>query len=169
MSGWVIVLMGVSGCGKTTVGNLVSEGLGCKFIEGDEFHSAENVVKMGSGQPLNDDDRRDWLSALNRSIGGILFRDERAVLACSALKGEYREWLVEGLDGKVFFVYLKGDFDEINKRMQERQGHYMKAGMLASQFEALEEPEDVPTFELVLGSTEIARLIMDLPEIREEK
>ena len=109
------------------------------------------------------------MTVLNCRIGEILSRGERAVLACSALKGKYREWLTGGLDEKVLFVYLKGDYDKINKRMQDRQGHYMKAGMLASQFEALEEPEGVPTFELALGSPEIARLIMSLSEIQGEK
>lgn len=165
MVGQIIVIMGVSGCGKTTVGKLVAEGLACEFIEGDEYHSRENIAQMASGQPLNDESRRNWMASLNRKLGEVLATDLQAVLACSALKKAYRQWLAKDFQGQVLFIYLKGDFEEINRRMEERRDHYMKANMLASQFEALEEPQGVPTFGLALGSDEIARRVLALPEV----
>lgn len=163
--GQIIVVMGVSGCGKTTVGELVAEGLACEFIEGDEYHSRENIAKMASGQPLNDEDRRNWMVSLNRKLGEVLATGRQAVLACSALKEAYRQWLAKDLQEQILFIFLKGDFDEINRRMEDRIDHYMKADMLASQFEALEEPQGVPTFDLVLGSDTIARRVLALPEV----
>ena len=131
--------MGVSGCGKSTVGQALADALNCPFYDGDDFHPPENVAKMASGTPLNDDDRYPWLAVLHDLIADHLERGETAVLACSALKKKYRDQLRQGNDG-VQFVYLQGSQALIWERMQARQAHYMKAEMLQSQFDALEPP-----------------------------
>ncbi|MFL7837312.1 MAG: gluconokinase [Candidatus Promineifilaceae bacterium] len=132
------VIMGVSGCGKTTIGEALAAYLDCPFYDGDDFHSPQNVAKMASGIPLNDDDRAPWLTALAALIQEHLDRGETAVLASSALKKRYRDIL--RVNDRVQFIFLDGDFDLIWERMQARQAHYMKAEMLQSQFDALEEP-----------------------------
>jgi gluconokinase len=134
----VIVLMGVSGSGKTTVGRLLAEQLGWKYFEADDYHSGASVEKMRSGVPLDDDDRRPWLEALRELIRDCLRRDESAVLACSALKESYREFLL--IDERVVLVYLKGHYEIIQRRLARRRGHYMNPNLLRSQFDALEEP-----------------------------
>ena len=134
------VVMGVSGCGKTTVGEALAAYLNCPFYDGDDFHSPENVAKMASGVPLNDADRAPWLASLADLIRDHLARGETAVLASSALKKRYRDQL--RVDDRVRFIFLDGDFDLIWGRMQARQDHYMKAEMLRSQFEALERPDE---------------------------
>lgn len=134
-----IVLIGVSGCGKTSVGQALSDELGWSFYEGDEFHSPEDVEKMSIGIPLNDEDRAPWLEALHDLITKQLQAGENLILACSALKEEYRKQLQEGNKG-VVFVYLDGDFELIRSRMQTRDDHYMKPEMLKSQFNTLEIP-----------------------------
>jgi len=159
--------MGVSGCGKTTVGKLIADGLNGEFIEGDEFHSPKNIAKMAAGQSLDDDDRKGWMVSLNQKLREVLIADGYTVLACSALKEIYREWLTDGFSTQVLFIFIKGDFSEINQRMQEREGHYMKANMLVGQFDALEQPTGVPTFDLAIGSVEIARQVLVLPEVCE--
>ena len=132
------VIMGVSGCGKTTIGEALAAYLGCPFYDGDDFHSPQNVAKMAAGIPLNDGDRAPWLDTLAALIQEHLDREETAVLASSALKKRYRDRL--RVDGRVQFIFLDGDFDLIWERMQARQDHYMKAEMLRSQFDALEAP-----------------------------
>ena len=139
-AGRVYVVMGVSGCGKSTVGRALAQQLDGPFYDGDDFHPSENVAKMSQGIPLNDDDRTPWLNRLADLIEEHLGRGETAVLACSALKENYRQRLKRGQDW-VIFVYFKGSFDLIWRRMQQREGHYMKAEMLHSQFDALEEPD----------------------------
>jgi gluconokinase len=136
-----IVLMGVSGCGKTSVGITLSKKLGWPFFDGDNFHPPENIAKMSQGVPLDDEDRYPWLTNLNQLIGDHLRNERSLLLACSALKQSYRDQLAKGNPGTLF-VHLKGDFDLINTRMQDRPGHYMKAEMLRSQFETLEEPDE---------------------------
>ncbi len=123
------IIMGVSGCGKSTVGEALAAELNCPYYDGDDFHSTENVVKMAGGVPLNDDDRRPWLAILRDLIADHLARNQSAVLACSALKKTYREQLHDGNAG-ARFVYLKGDFETILQRMQVRSGHYMQSNML---------------------------------------
>ncbi|MCA9971378.1 MAG: gluconokinase [Anaerolineales bacterium] len=130
--------MGVSGCGKSTVGQALAARLGCPFYDGDAFHPPANVAKMAAGEPLTDADRAPWLDRLADLIAESLARGETAVVACSALKKAYRDHL--RVSGRVQFVYLHGEFDLIWRRMQARQGHYMKADMLRSQFAALEAP-----------------------------
>jgi gluconokinase len=134
------VVMGVSGCGKTTVGKALAAYLDCPFYDGDDFHSPQNVAKMARGIPLNDDDRAPWLASLAALIREHLQKGETAVLASSALKKRYRDQL--RVDDRVQFVFLDGDFDLIWGRMQARQDHYMKAEMLQSQFETLEVPDE---------------------------
>jgi len=140
----VIVLMGVSGAGKTTIGKLLSEDLGWPYYEGDDYHPQTNIDKMSRGIPLDDADRAPWLARLHDLTQECIQGDASAILGCSALKQSYRDQLQRGLKD-VRFVYLKGDSDVILHRLQERHAHYMKAELLASQFETLEEPEGVPT------------------------
>jgi carbohydrate kinase (thermoresistant glucokinase family) len=135
----VYVVMGVAGCGKTTVGQALARHLGCPFYDGDDFHSPANVAKMASGIPLDDADREPWLASLAELIRDHLGKGESAVVACSALKRRYRDQL--RVNQRVRFIFLDGDFDLIWQRMQARQDHYMKPEMLRSQFEALELPE----------------------------
>ncbi|NAW64591.1 gluconokinase [Photobacterium halotolerans] len=132
-----IIVMGVSGCGKSLIGSKLAAALGLRFFDGDDFHSPDNVRKMSEGVPLNDEDRAEWLARLNQ-----LLRDApNAVLACSALKPEYRRQLRTGIDG-LEIVYLQGDFDTIWNRHQQRADHYFNGRtMLESQFATLVEPE----------------------------
>jgi carbohydrate kinase (thermoresistant glucokinase family) len=139
-----VVIMGVSGVGKTSVGSALAERLGWPFYDADTFHPQANVAKMARGEPLDDDDRAPWLAALRDLIADHLRADRSGVLACSALKQRYRDTLASAGDG-VAFVYLRGSPELIETRMREREDHYMKAGMLASQFAALEPPEGVLT------------------------
>ncbi len=134
------VVMGVSGCGKTTVGEKLAAHLNCLFYDADDFHPPKNIAKMGRGVPLNDMDRAPWLAQLAALIQEHLENGETAVLACSALKKRYRDKL--RVSRQVQFVFLEGSFDIIWQRMQARQNHYMKAEMLHSQFEALEPPDE---------------------------
>ncbi len=142
-----LIVMGVSGCGKSTIGKSLAEDLGWPFYDGDDFHPAENVAKMSQGIPLTDADRAGWLAALARLIRGSLQKGQSGVLACSALKQKYRDELTVD-PNQVKFIYLKGDYALIKARMEARPGHYMKPGMLDSQFAALEEPTDALTVDI---------------------
>ena len=134
----VIVLMGVTGSGKSTVGRLLAERLGWSFFEGDDFHPPENVRKMAAGEPLTDDDRRPWLAALAEVIAELVATGGQGVVACSALRAAYRRALAVGPE--VRFVHLAVEESESRRRLQQRTDHYMPAGLVASQFAALEEP-----------------------------
>ena len=138
----VIVLMGVSGVGKTEIGTRLAEALGGAFAEGDSYHPPANVEKMRNGVPLDDTDRAPWLQILSREIGTWLDTGQTVVLACSALKQTYRDTLQGGRAG-VQFVYLKGEPTLIRERLGQRKGHYMPPSLLDSQFAALEEPTGV--------------------------
>jgi len=134
----IIVLMGVAGAGKTTVGKLLAAGLGWEFRDADDYHSTVNVEKMRNGIPLTDADRAPWLAALQELISHWIAGRQNAVLACSALKAAYRDSLQVGPE--VQFIYLKVTQEVLQKRLRERRGHYMTEQMLASQLAALEEP-----------------------------
>jgi len=139
--------MGVSGSGKTTIGLLIADSLNWEFRDADAFHSPENIEKMRHGIPMNDLDRMPWLLALQTAIAQWLQEDKNVVLACSALRDSYRQFLVLDSDGKanakgerIKIVYLKSSFEIIQKRLQERHNHFMSEKLLNSQFDALEEP-----------------------------
>jgi carbohydrate kinase (thermoresistant glucokinase family) len=143
--------MGVSGSGKTTIASQLARRLHWRFAEGDSFHPAANVAKMRDGIALTDEDRWPWLDAIAAWIDSGRAANERCVLACSALKRAYRERLAHGRDD-VLFVYLKGDYDLIARRLAGRQGHYMPLALLQSQFDTLEEPS--PAENLLVVSIE---------------
>jgi gluconokinase len=134
-----LILMGVSGCGKSTIAAELAERLGWELLEADDFHPPRNIAKMKAGIPLNDADRAPWLSALHAKLVSTSKAGRHPVLACSALKAGYRQALTRGLAG-LQFVYLKGDYDLIWSRISKRRGHFMQADLLRSQFAALEEP-----------------------------
>jgi gluconokinase len=154
-----IIIMGVSGSGKTTIGQELAGRMGCRFYDGDDFHPPENVAKMAAGAPLNDEDRAGWLAALASFIRKGIDKAECGVIACSALKEKYRDVLRVDAE-QVRFVYLRGSYEVILARLQNRAGHYMKPGMLASQFEALEEPQDVLIEDIKLAPDVIVRDIL---------
>ena len=137
----VIVLMGVAGSGKTTVGQKLAAELGWSFRDADEFHPPENVAKMSSGLPLTDRDRAPWLAAIRAHIDACLARGEGAVVTCSALKEAYRRALLAD-PARVKLVHLTGDFALLSARIGARQGHFMKPEMLQSQLATLESPRD---------------------------
>ncbi len=137
----VVIVMGVSGAGKSTVVSLLARRLGARFIDGDDRHPPANIEKMRRGLPLDDSDRAPWLSALTSEIRRQRAARADIVVACSALKTRYRETLADGVSD-IFFVYLKGDASLIRRRLGARAGHFMPAELLASQIECLEEPRD---------------------------
>ncbi|HZP46364.1 MAG TPA: gluconokinase [Candidatus Binataceae bacterium] len=134
----VILLMGVAGSGKTTIGKMLAARLGWPFHDADDLHSEANRAKMHRGIPLTDDDRRPWLEAVRRLIAQHVAPEHNAVIACSALKQAYRALLVT--DPAVKLVYLKGSYETIAGRLSRRRGHFFNAALLDSQFAALEEP-----------------------------
>ncbi len=154
-----LIVMGVSGSGKTRVGKSLASKLGWDFYDADNFHPPENVAKMASGIPLDDSDRAPWLAALHDLISSRLGTDQPGVLACSALKERYRQQLLAGNDG-VQIVYLKGSYDLIWSRMEKRTDHYMKPHMLKSQFEALEEPTNAVIVDISMSVDDIVQKII---------
>ena len=134
-----IILMGVSGVGKTTIGKLLARRFGCSFFDADDFHPEANLSKMRRGIPLTDDDRREWLDRLSKLIGSCTSAGEPAVLACSALKHSYRSKLRRGHEG-VIFVYLKAPREVVEERLSDRKGHFFNPELLESQIADLEEP-----------------------------
>jgi gluconokinase len=154
-----VIVMGVAGSGKTTVGEMLAQRLGWNFYDADAFHPAENIAKMANGTPLDDSDRAPWLAALHALIDTSLKENRPAVLACSALKESYRQQLLEGNEG-VQIVYLKGSYDLIWSRISQRKDHYMKPQMLQSQFEALEEPTNALTFDVSLSVEDIVEGVL---------
>jgi gluconokinase len=152
----VVVVMGVAGCGKSTVGPLLAEALGGDFAEGDRFHPPANVAKMSRGEPLDDADRLPWLGAMAAAIREWRARDRPTVLACSALRQRYRDILAGGTGGEVRFVYLRGSEATIGARLSARRGHFMPPSLLRSQFETLEEPADAIVADVGPEPSEIA-------------
>lgn len=164
-----IIVMGVSGSGKTSVGTSLAEYLGWDYYDADDFHPPENVTKMANGIPLDDSDRAPWLASLHDLISSSLKEDRPGVLACSALKERYRQELLEGNEG-VQIIYLKGSYDLIWSRMEKRTDHYMKPHMLKSQFDALEEPVNALTVDISKPVDEIVQNTLELiPSLRAAK
>jgi carbohydrate kinase (thermoresistant glucokinase family) len=135
----VIIICGVSGVGKTTIGQLLAQELGWEFYDADDFHSVDNIAKMKNGVSLTDEDRQPWLGKLRDLIEQCLVVGKNAVLACSALKKAYRDYLRVS-DG-VKFVFLRGNRRKISEQIQHRHGHFMNPALLNSQFEDLEQPQ----------------------------
>jgi gluconokinase len=135
----IVVLMGVSGSGKTTIATALATRLGWAFVEGDDWHPPQNVTKMSAGTPLTDEDRFPWLDRLNAELRAREARGENVVVTCSALKQSYRERLTRGL-ARWELVFLHGSFELLSKRMAERKHRYMPASLLQSQFATLEPP-----------------------------
>jgi gluconokinase len=160
--GLVVILMGVTGAGKTTVGELLARTLGWTFYDADDFHSPENKARMRAGEALTDEEREPWLAALEAMIRSVLAEGKRAVLACSALRAGYRDRLrrpgQEGL-GEVRVVFLRISPEEAKRRVQARKGHYMPASLVESQFDTLEEPDDVLALDASRTPEELVREI----------
>jgi gluconokinase len=138
--------MGVTGAGKTTIGVLLAQRLGWEFVDADSFHSPANVEKIRQGIALDDADRAPWLSAIRKAMEGWVAAEKSMVLACSALKQSYRDELF--IAGQTKFVYLKGSYELIARRLRQRHGHFASETILASQFAALEEPDNAITVEI---------------------
>lgn len=161
----IIVVMGVSGSGKTTIGKILADAIQCSFLEGDSLHSKENIEKMSRGIPLTDSDRAPWLTAIRTHILKFFKRGENLVVGCSALERQYREFLAKGVP--ITWVYLKGSAELIRARMKHRLSHFMKANMLSSQFDALEEPSDAIVVDISPPpSAIVAQILAQLPRPR---
>jgi gluconokinase len=145
----IVIVFGVSGAGKTTIGELLAKDLGWRLLEADDFHPRANIDKMRRGIPLTDEDRQPWLDSLREQIGKCVEACQDAVLACSALKRAYRDYL--RISGEVRFVFLQGNYTLIADQLRHRHGHFMNPNLLRSQFADLEEAkpnEDVLTIKL---------------------
>ncbi len=151
----VVILMGVSGAGKSTVGQTLARQLGWRFYDADDLHPDANKRKMSHAIPLSDEDRRPWLAAVRTLVERCLAEGISAVIACSALKQSYRDLLVVD-PAAVKFIYLRGDMALIARRMAARSGHFMSEELLQSQFDALEEPRDATTVDIAASPEEIA-------------
>jgi len=152
----ITIVMGVSGSGKTTVGKLLAQSLNWDFSDADDFHPSANIEKMSRGIPLEDADRLPWLLQLQAAIDRWLLENKNVVLACSALKASYREMLCRDLQ-RMKIVYLKGSFHLLATRLKTRENHYMKADLLLSQLETLEEPEDA----IIIDASQPLELIVN--------
>jgi gluconokinase len=139
----IVILMGVTGTGKTTIGKLLSSRTGWEFAEGDDYHSDANKAKMHAGIPLDDGDRAPWLASLHELLHGWFAQGQSGILACSALKQSYRDLLIEGIPRNGYeFVLLDAPYDVLAARLKARTGHYMNPDLLDSQFATLEVPSD---------------------------
>ena len=168
----IVVVIGVAGSGKSTIGAMLARAMGCEFLEGDTLHSPANVAKMTGGVPLNDGDRGPWLSAIHARIADAARRGVDLVVACSALKQKYRDVLGKGVAirgphdadfaswGGIEWVYLKGSKDLLRSRLEQRSSHFMKADMLDSQFDALEEPSDAIVIDVAASPDLIVERIL---------
>jgi carbohydrate kinase (thermoresistant glucokinase family) len=155
----IIIVMGVSGSGKSTIGQLLAAKTGWRFIEGDQFHPAENRAKMAAAEPLNDQDRQLWLDNLAKLIDKQLQMNRSAILSCSALKKAYREQLMRSSQA-VHFIYLKGSYELIKERLKQRTDHFMRQELLQSQFDDLEPPAEVLTLPVDYAPEEIVNQIL---------
>ena len=149
----IVIVMGVVGAGKTTIGHLLAKQSGWEFADADDFHPPSNVEKIRHGISLNDDDRKPWLDSLRKAIIAWIAEHRNVVLACSALKRSYRQELAVGPE--VRFVYLKGSADLIADRLRARHGHFAGEQILASQFTDLEEPQEAVTVEIAAPPEQI--------------
>jgi len=154
----VIFIMGVSGCGKSTIGKLLAQELDIPFFDGDDFHPEANIKKMSNGQPLNDDDRQGWLETLNNLAKKQLTKNS-CVIVCSALKQKYRDTLSLNIKTETKWVYLSGSFDQIFERLNSRDNHFMPSELLKSQFDTLEEPKDALRVDIGLTPENIIKTI----------
>ncbi|MCG3729646.1 gluconokinase [Vibrio cincinnatiensis] len=153
MTGNSIIVMGVSGCGKSTIGALIAQRLGAKFIDGDDLHPRANIEKMRRGEPLNDHDRAPWLERIRDAAFSLENKSEQGIIVCSALKKAYRDQIRDG-NQNVTFLFLDGDKALIIERMRARKGHFMKTDMLESQFATLQRPsaEETDVFTISIAS-----------------
>ncbi|WP_456461229.1 NADP-dependent phosphogluconate dehydrogenase [Reichenbachiella sp.] len=154
----IVFVMGVSGVGKSTIGNLLSKALGIPFFDGDDYHPEENILKMSNGQALSDKDRQGWLETLS-DLAKRELQGQGAIIACSALKASYREILNRQIQKDVHWVFLNGSFEEIKKRIRGREGHFMSADLLQSQFDSLEVPEHAIDVDISLTPKKIVEVI----------
>jgi gluconokinase len=153
----IILLMGVTGSGKSTVGKRLAVELGWRFLEGDDFHSPENIEKLRQGEPLNDEDRKPWLEAIRAAIRTAMDRGENAVVTCSALKEPYRRMLQ--VSEQMIFVYLKATIPLIQESLKRRVGHFMNPKLIQSQFDTLEEPKEALEIDAGLTPAQIVEVI----------
>lgn len=153
-----IIVMGVSGSGKSSIGEKIAAGLGLPFVEGDELHPASNVEKMSKGIPLTDEDRMPWLDRIGEEMKASLIKSEGIIVSCSALKRIYRDRLRLAVGGNLYFVYLEGSKELLTERMGHRKGHFMPTSLLESQLQTLE----VPTGEVGVVTVDIDDTIEDI-------
>ncbi|MDG3582336.1 gluconokinase [Galbibacter pacificus] len=156
-----IIIMGVSGSGKTTIGELLSSKTNIPFADGDSFHPQKNIDKMVAGHPLNDQDRLGWLQEINKFCTKNIKQGKSCIVACSALKQSYRAILQNGIKEQMVFVYLLGTFELIQERLGKRKSHFMPASLLKSQFEALQPPKDAITMDIDNTPTAIVEKIVE--------
>jgi gluconokinase len=154
------IIMGVSGSGKSTVGKLLSDRTGWSFYDADNFHPAENIAKMSQNIPLTDSDRQPWLSQLQELIDRTIKSKDNAILACSALKSTYRD-ILQGNRQEIVWIYLRGSYQEIKTRIEQRQGHFLSANLLQNQFDTLEEPNNAIIFDIYLPPEVIVDRIIE--------
>lgn len=156
----IIIIMGVSGTGKSTIGKLLSNKMDIPFFDGDDYHPDANREKMASGRPLNDEDRRGWLAAIN-SLAQQEQELKGAIIACSALKEKYRNQIESGV-AQIHFIHLEGSFELILARLKARKGHFMPPELLRSQFDALEAPKEAINISIELKPEEIVSQIYSI-------
>ena len=156
----VIIVIGVSGCGKTTIGIELSKKIGCVFLDGDDFHPEANIEKMSNGVPLTLEDRAPWLNTLRCHVEQYLDSGQNLVLACSALSRQSRD-ILRGNSKDVRFVYLQGSKELIRRRLKDRKGHFMSSDLLESQFDVLEEPDSATVVCITLSPQEIVGQVCD--------
>lgn len=155
------IVMGVSGSGKSTVGKLLSDRLNCQFYDADDFHTPNNIAKMSLGKPLTDSDRLPWLLKLQDIVSYTIEQQKTAVMACSALKEQYRQIIAGKYPQKITWIYLRGDYNTIYKRIQLRQNHFLKESLLRSQFNTLEEPKNALILDVLLEPKIMIKQIID--------